>query len=249
MENDRKFLFDVNIFDAPPKEEIIEDLPPPPPVFSEDELSAAKDMAFEQGRQLGQKEQIESREQYIAQTLDKIAQSFSKLFAAEIVRESIFEKEALRLSIATLDLIFPVLTEKLGQEEVTKVIEKTLTSHRKTKEINICIPEDTAKEVESLIARIRVDDHDKSLWRITENHTLLAGDCTLEWSDGGAVRDSVRTAHDIRKNITAMLGEDVPKTIELEHSEVAQSIVLSKDLGESSQTHDGSQTTMTGEKE
>ena len=93
MSRDKKFLFDQHIFDAPEEEEIAEVLPPPPPTFSEDELAAAKDMAFEQGRIQGQKEQVESREQFVAVTLDTVARNFSKLFAAEAIRESIFEKE------------------------------------------------------------------------------------------------------------------------------------------------------------
>jgi hypothetical protein len=175
VDKERKFLFDVNIFDAPEKEDVAEDLPPPPPVFSEDELSAAKDMAFEQGRQQGQKEQIESREQFVAITLDKIAQNFSRLFAAETLRENIFEKESLKLAILMLDLLFPTLTQKLGSDEVMSVVEKTLSSHRKTKEIMINVPTGLAGEVEALITRLRENEHDAVLWRVIENPSLSQG--------------------------------------------------------------------------
>ncbi len=231
--NERKFLFDVNIFDAPPKEEIVEDLPPPPPVFSEEELAAAKDVSFEQGRVQGQTEQRESREQFIAASLDKIAQGFSHLFAAETVRESIFEKEALRLTIEALDRLFPVLNEKLGPEEVHRAIEKTLVSHRKTKEIAIRVVPGTRGEIEALISRIRSDEHDEVLWRVIEDDTLAQGDCALEWSDGGAIRDSRRAAADIRRNIEKILGEEVPVSLDIDNSEPAPSDVLLKETNES----------------
>ncbi len=236
MEPDKKFLFDVNIFDAPPKEEIAEDLPPPPPTFSEDELAGAKDMAFEQGRQQGQKEQVESREQHVAVQLENIANHFSHLFAAETVRESIFEKEALVLAISTLDLLYPTLNEKLGFEEVYKAIEKTLIAHRKTKTIKICVPPGLRAEIEVLISRIRANEHENVLWQVTEDPSLTKGDCTLEWSDGGAVRDSVRIARDIRKNIEALLGQSVPKTPELDDSEPARSDVSLRGKAESVKT-------------
>ena len=232
---EKKFYFDVNIFDAPPKEEIDENLPPPPPVFSEDELAAARDIAFEKGRQQGQKEQKESRETHVAQTLDIVAENFSRLFAAEMVRESIFEKESLKLAITMLDLIFPSLTEKLGHGEVYKVIEKTLSDHRKTKEIKICVPMGFKGEIETLITRIRTGEHEEVLWRVTEDPSLTAGDCTLEWSDGGAVRDSLRTARDIRRNIEALLGHTLPKTVDLSDSDMANSDVLSKHKDESAE--------------
>lgn len=207
---DRKFLFDKHIFDAPEKEEEQIDLPPPPPVFSEEELAVAKDMAFEQGRQKGDRDQIESREQFVAETLAKIADSFSHLFAAETLRENIFERESLRLSIETLDLLFPLLNEKLGHEEVTRIIRKTLTDHKKTKEIIIRVPPGLKAEIEVLIARIREEEHEEALWRVMEDPALSPGDCTLEWSDGGAVRDSLRAARDIRKNMETLLGAAVP---------------------------------------
>ena len=225
MNPEKKFLFDVNIFDAPPKEEINEDLPPPPPTFSEDELSAAKDMAFEQGRQQGQKEQIESREQFVAQTLDTIAQNFSRLFAAETLRENIFEKEALKIAVMALDVLFPSLNEKIGRDEVLKVVEKTLTDHRKTKEIAISVPSGMKGEIETLISRIRATEHDEVLWRVTEDAALSQGDCVLEWSDGGAVRDSVRAARDIRRKIEGLLGNPMAITPELDDSEAGLSDV------------------------
>ncbi len=228
MSKDKKFFFDKNIFDAPEPEEVDVNLPPPPPVFSEEELAAAKDIAFEQGRQQGQKEQIESREQYIAVTLDTIAQNFSKLFAAETIRESIFEKESLRLAIAALDLLYPSLEGKIGADEVRKVIEKTLTDHRKTKEITIRVSEGLKGEIEAMITRIRRDEHEEVLWRVLEDSSLAAGACSLEWSDGGAVRDSVRTARDIRKNLENLLGEPQERV-----SEIGQGDVSLEDNGES----------------
>lgn len=233
---DQKFLFDRHIFDAPPKEEIVEDLPPPPPTFSEEELAAAKDIAFEQGRQQGQREQVESREQFIAQSLETIARNFSHLFAAETVRESVFEKEALRLALSALDVLFPTLNDRLGHEEVHRSIEKTLTAHRKTKEINIRVPVGTKGEIETLITRIRTGEHDEVLWRVTEDLALAPGDCSLEWSDGGAVRDSRRAARDIRTALESLLGEPYETAAdagELARGERGGSDILSKENTES----------------
>lgn len=236
---EKKFYFDVNIFDAPPKEEVDDNLPPPPPTFSEEELAAAKDIAFEQGRQQGQREERESREQQVAQTLSVVADNFSHLFAAETVRESVFEKEALRLTMASLDLLFPSINEKIGRDEVYKIIEKTLSAHRKTKEIKIFVPNGFKGEIETLISRIRSTEHEDVLWRVTEDGALTDGDCRLEWSDGGAVRDTVRTARDIRRNIEVILGESLPQTVDLSDSDMADSDVLSKEKHESAPEAEG----------
>jgi flagellar assembly protein FliH len=235
MSNERKFLFDLNVFDAPPPEveEEQEDLPPPPPTFSEEEMAVAKDMAFEQGRQQGQREQIESREQYVAISLEQIAQNFSQLFAAETMREIIFEKEALRLSVAALDLLFPLLNEKLGREEVHNIIEKTLLAHRKTKEIVIHVPQGMKGEIETLINRLHDEDQANVAWRVMEMADMAPGNCTLEWSDGGAVRDSVRAAAEIRRQITALFGAPLSILDETALSESGKSDVISKSNAES----------------
>jgi flagellar assembly protein FliH len=220
MSKDKKFLFDINIFDAPPKEEIDENLPPPPPVFSEDELEAARDVAFEKGRQQGQKEQRESREQFVAQVLETIAQKFSHLFAAEMIRDNIYEKEAVRLAISVLDILSPLLRERLGAEEVKVVIEKTLTDHRKTKEIIIRVPEGLKSEIDVMITRIRREEHEEALWRVIEDPNLTQADCVLEWGDGGAVRDSVRTARDLRRAMESLLDSAQEPISEIEHPDV-----------------------------
>lgn len=227
MSNDRKFLFDLNVFDAPTPEVIEEEeyVPPPPPTFSEEEMAVAKDMAFEHGRQEGQKEQIESREQYVAITLEQIAQNFSQLFAAETMREIVFEKESLRLAVATLDLLFPVLNEKLGRDEVHKTIEKTLTSHRKTKEIVIQVPTGMKGEIETFINRLHDEDNENVAWRVVEMADMPAGNCSLEWSDGGAVRDSVRAAAEIRRQIVALFGAPLAILDESSLSETGNSDV------------------------
>ncbi len=237
MEKDRKYFFDANIFDAPPKEEIVEDLPPPPPVYSEEELATSKDMAFEQGRQQGQREERESRDQNVAQMLAKIADSFSHLFAAELIRENIFEKESVRLVISVLDILYPSMDEKIGRDEVMKVLQKTLTDHRKTKEITITVPVGYRTEIESMIGRIRASEHEEAIWRIVEDPAIKPGDCTLEWADGGAIRDTVRTARDIRKTQESLLDGPQPaldpNSVELRDSDPAQSDVSLKDVTES----------------
>lgn len=230
VDKERKFMFDINIFDAPDPDEL-KDLPPPPPTFSEEELAGAKDMAFEQGRLEGIREQKESREQFIATSLSKIADSFSRLFAAEKIRESVYEKESLRLAIMTLDLLFPLMNERLGREDVLKVIENTLIQNRKTKEISIQIPQGMGDEISTLIDRIRDGEHEETIWRIIENPSFTAGDCILEWSDGGAIRDTTRAAQMIRSNIESLLQERIPPL-----SEHSQSDVNSQDKkGESPQ--------------
>lgn len=213
MEKDRKFLFDVNIFDAPKKEEAAEDLPPPPPpppTFSEEELAGAKDISFEQGRQKGIQEERSSREEKVAFTLGQIADAFSHLFAAEKLRENEFEKETLRLTLSAIDLLFPLLKVKTGHDEVRSVIEKTLADHRKTKEITIYVPHGMKGEIETLILRLRENETDEALWRVLEDSALSEGDCRLEWSDGGAVRDTGKAARAIRKNIELLLGGKHP---------------------------------------
>lgn len=228
MEPDKKFFFDMNIFDAPEKEEVPEDLPPPPPTFSEEELAAAKDVAFEQGRQQGRREETESREQKVSALLAKIADDFSHLFAAEQLRENIYEKESLKLTLKALDLIFPSLNDKIGHAEVQKVIEKTLIDHRKTKEISIFVPQGMKGDIETLISRIRANEHEEALWRVIEDDSLSPGDCRMEWSDGGAVRDSRKTARDIHRNIEALLGP-----VQEEISEIDDSDIVSEENNES----------------
>ncbi len=78
------YLFDVD-FDALslPPEPKEEEAAPPPPTFSEDELQAARDTAFEAGKAEGYTQASTGIEQQLAQTIAALQAGFSTVAVAQ----------------------------------------------------------------------------------------------------------------------------------------------------------------------
>lgn len=195
----KKFLFDVNIFDEP-AEEIIPETPPPPPppTFSEKELEAAKSMAFEKGRQQGVQESLQSREHHLVALVDKISQDMSSLFASELGREKRYEAEAIALTLATFEKLFPLYAAHKGFDELKAVMTDILRHQEGQAEILVEIAPSQKEGVAGHIGKIQ-GFSGKTAFQITENESLQEGQCKLSWTHGGALYNSGAIAEEIRR--------------------------------------------------
>lgn len=196
QDNGEKFFFNLNIFDdddeAETQEEDLEreekEAPsPPPPTFSEEELAAAQKKAFEQGRAEALEESKNARAQKTTDLIALISQSISPLLEAEAQREKIYEMEAVSLSLAIFEKLFPIYAEKHQFAELKESICTVLTQQDGQKNIMISVaPEDEEELKKSL----------ENTPHSTLKHIVIKGDdrinpgaCALSWEDGGAVKD------------------------------------------------------------
>lgn len=215
MNNSNKFLFDLNNFDQPEEEEVIVeeieevDVEPPPPTFSEDELEAAKAVAHASGRNEGLLEERERREQFISDTLQKISESFSTLFAAEIYRERQYEEESLKLGLEIIKLLAPSLTDRLGQEALKNSLQKVLKAQSGQSEIRIEVHPESASEIDAVIETIWPDEDTAPKYKVVADSNLEQGACHLSWKDGGMIRNPQKIANDIKTTIEGLLVEQV----------------------------------------
>ncbi len=210
MNQENKFLFDLNNFDAPPvaDEEIIEEeieVAPPPPTFSEDELEAAKAMAHSNGVTEGIKEERARREEKVKDLLETIAENFSALFAAEQYRERQYEEEAVKLSLNVLDKAFPSLLTHLGNDTLKSVVTKNLKKQAEQSEITIEIHPDDGTDIKNIVASIWKDPESAPRCKVIENDAIAAGACTMSWADGGLIRNPEQTAQSIRDELESLL--------------------------------------------
>lgn len=204
---DRKFFFDLHKFDEPDSAEDA------PPVFSEDDVESAKKLSFEQGRQQGLNESKSSREQQIAQLVQQISTQFATLFAAEQDRESRYEEEAVRLTLESLEKLFPAMNEKIGGYEAEQAIRRVLKSAAEQSDITIRIHPDFTADIEEILAPFRNKDVNPPNFHIIGDETLGPGDCRLLWADGGAVRQSGALAQAIMDQLMRLLPAQAQETV------------------------------------
>lgn len=228
----KKFLFDIHVFDEEGKDlNAVPDIPPPPS-FSESELSQAKSDSFSHGKKEGIAEATASREQFISRLLENISAHFETLFAAEHMREKEYEQESVRLALVILHKIFPVLNERVGTDELKKVILDILQESAGHGVIEIEVAEDCAEEIRALLARRWPEGEKGPAYIVKGRAELKSGACRMAWADGGAVRNPPLMAEKMKEQILALLPAeaipleitDIPGGLSPEKHDITESI-------------------------
>lgn len=187
-----KFLFNQNIFDEPDiEEEEIE--PPPAPTFSEEELETVRkttyDKAYQAGKQDGIKAEQESRDEIVAQALQKISHDTGLLFTAESERERIFESETLRMTLAIFETLFPLYQKEHGFDELKTAIADILKKQEGQSQIIIEVHPDNVEGIKNHLHTLAQYGHDPHRYDITGTDNLDEDAFRMRWKDGGAIRD------------------------------------------------------------
>lgn len=165
-----------------PEEEII-------PTFSEEEVAAARQEGFADGKAEGIAETLASIEKNTEETLNNIAERVAPLFALQEQANQEISNDATALSLAVVRKFFPTLNEDSALNEVTSVVESLLG--RLINEPNIQIKCNPAIS-DALTGRI---DHLTKGNALIGKITVIAeeeiplGDCKIEWSSGTAERN------------------------------------------------------------
>ncbi len=203
----KKFFFDVHNFDEHETADAgVEDLPPPP-VFSEEELTAAREESRAQGKREGHAEAQGSIEKQTLDTLNIIRNHFNILFEEEERRARIFEKEAVQLAATLFARAFPALNERHGMEEVKAMLQNVLETVREMPEIVIDVPPAYVEAIQNHInALLRQDGGPRCVVRGSDS--LGPGQCRMIWANGTAARGGAALAEQIRDQIAEVLADE-----------------------------------------
>lgn len=195
-----KFLFNQHIFDEPDIEE--EEEEPPPPTYSQEELETARQdtykRAYEQGKKDGLAESMASREQMVAETLKKIAQDTSIIFAAEDHREKLFERESVLLASAIFEKLFPQQKTLHGFDELKQSLSAILKKQENQSEIRIEVHPEAAEGIQEHINSLSLAGQSQQRFDIVENDNMDKLAAKIYWKDGGAIKDIDAIAGQIR---------------------------------------------------
>ena len=204
--NMKKFLFDVHNFDGNKDKDDLVEVEPPPPVFTQEELAAAKQDAYAKGKKEGLAEALNSFEQQVTETLAVIRDNFSILFDAEDRRSRVFEKESVQLAYTIFTKAFPALNEKHGMGEVRSAIADILETVREQPEIIIDVPPAYADVIQRHIDGLLKQEGGPHC-TIRANENLGAGQCKLAWPNGSATRNPGQLTEQIRAQIEHLLAD------------------------------------------
>lgn len=178
----------------------------PPPVYSQEDLAAARQEAYTQGQKDGSLEAHGSFEKHSADLLMAIRDHFSILFDEEERRARMFEKETAQLAYTIFARAFPALNDKFGLQEVKSTIHSVLETVREQPEIIIEVPHPYVDVIQGHVDHLlRRDGGPRCTVRASDH--LGAGQCRMMWNNGHAMRNGQQLAEQIRAQIEQVLAD------------------------------------------
>ncbi len=202
-----KPFFNSNVFgdDYEVDEEEIEEIALPPPVFSEEELNAEKEKAFNKGKAEGVRETVESRDQLVAGLLSDLTQATRTLIGAENEREKRFEGEAVRLCLQIFEQLFPHYHTQQGFEEMQQALLSIIQSEEGTSQILIEVHPDYVSDIQGFIKSRAAELPRDCCYEVSGAASFNTSQFKLSWKDGGAVYDIDSLALRIRDTLHDVL--------------------------------------------
>ena len=217
MANVRKFLFDTS-FDAPeaPEEPAVDPVeevepepvpePPPPPTYSEADLAAARAEAEAAGREEGLNEAGAGVERRAAAALEAITTRLDGLAQSHAETQATLQREAAAVAIAVARKMLPELARRNGLNEIERAVEDAMGLILEEPRVTIRVAEAMLDAVRGGLTDLVDRSGFEGRLSIAGDPAMADGDCRIDWSAGGAERDTEALWRDIDEIIVRNLG-------------------------------------------
>ena len=216
----RKFMFD-NVFEDPepleveptpnPEEIMSEETEPEEkiPTFSEEDLKAARNEGFENGKEEGLNASLDSIERQVSAALGNLEKAISGLVDEQVNANERATHLALAVAVSIVRKMLPDLATGYAPVEIEKVIRDVLPRIMKEPRITIRIHGDIESEINSRLDNLVKSADFQGVITVLPDNDVEIGDCKLEWSCGGAERNSEALWREVDGVIARHVGEDL----------------------------------------
>ena len=222
MANQRKYMFDLDFGppQAPRREherqreragpepiDISEEVEPepPPPTFTEEDISLAREAAYEEGRRQGQAEAAAAADQQTAQALATIAAQMDDLAHRQAEANDEAARNAVRVALAAFKKMLPSLADATAIDEIVRVVGEVVGQVLDEPRIMVRVSQALAEPLRARLDEVADAHGFEGRVVLQPDARLPSGDCRIEWTDGGAQRDQARLASEIEATIERAL--------------------------------------------
>jgi flagellar assembly protein FliH len=215
----RKFTFD-RVFDAPvapiveataPENPVAapETTPETPaaPTFSEEELAAAREEAYAQGRETGIKEMSESIERETRDVLAGVENALRELMWSQSSIETRATEDSVRVALTAIRRLFPSLAQRDPLSEIENVVGQAMAMVQGEAILNIYVHDRLAESISARIQALAATAGFENRIKIHALASIASGDVRVEWNTGGMTRNMAA----IKKTVENILARTLPE--------------------------------------
>ena len=208
MTTTAKFLFDTE-FDP----NSTEDLSPsatarakPKPQYTDEDLAAARGEGQQAGFELGVQHTLGEIEKSAADALQRIAEHIAHIGATHERAIVNIRAEAARLAFNIADRLAAGLIEREPMGEIENLIGECLERLQAEPRIVVRVAENLVEPLHERIALLSTSAGFGGKIVLIGEPQMTAGDCRVEWPDGGAERDMAALMSDVDEAVKRYLG-------------------------------------------
>ena len=166
------------------------------PVFTQDEMDAAKAAAREDGYRQGQEdgraaawqEAMQSVEKQTSDTLNVIANSVKELLARSQNDSQAAFAAAVDFAMAVCRKAVPALSERHAIGEIAALLEKNFRFLKDEPKISLRLNPQLADRIKPMLAALVKRESFGGQIAVVRDDSLPVGDCRIEWKNGGLER-------------------------------------------------------------
>lgn len=196
MRDSQKFLFETS-FEVAVGE--------PEPKFSEQDLAAAREAAFDAGRQAGHQDAAEGEERRIAELMTLAVGRIDALKSELDGQAARITRDAVDAAMTISRKVLPTLARRNALGEVEGMFAECLNIIREEPRVVVRVPGDLAESLQGRLEQLAAGNgfHGKLVFMPDDD--LAPTDCAVIWADGGANRDLARTWAEIDQSLNRFL--------------------------------------------
>jgi len=157
--------------------------------FSEQDLEAANKEGYEAGVKAGREQAASDMQAHIEATMSDFAVSASSLLAALNVESAALRSEAAQLALTIARKLAPALIETSPKTEIEAVVKECLAHLNREPHIVLRVSEHLIDELQERVQRMALERGLADKVILLAEPNMSAGDCTVEWTDGGVSRN------------------------------------------------------------
>jgi flagellar assembly protein FliH len=175
--------------------------------FTKAQVEAAREEGYIAGHGAALEEAGTSREHYVADAINLIAQGLAKLDEQQQAVNVELEKVAMRMVYGIVRRILPGFAEQYAVDNIEGFVRQVLPVAVSEPKILVRAHPMITADIETRLKDVFARASFQGAYTVITDYELQPGDCRLEWAGGGADRDEARIWRSVREAVAASYGD------------------------------------------
>ena len=175
--------------------------------FTKAQVEAAREEGYIAGHGAALEEAGTSREHYVADAVNLIAQGLAKLDEQQHTAIDELEKVAMRMVYGVVRRMLPGFAEQYAVDNIEGFVRQVLPVAVGEPKILVRAHAMIAADLETRLKDVFARASFQGSFTVITDYELQPGDCRLEWAGGGADRDEARIWRSVREAVAASYGD------------------------------------------